>query len=104
MWAKNRGISSNGMGYLGGISWAILMAKICQLFQNHKPYKLLAEFFLIYSIWNWKAMPVNIMKPTDVRFDKYLMCVVTPGSSYNSTERVNDITYRVLNEELKRAN
>lgn len=41
VWAKNRAISSNGMGYLGGISWAILVAKICQVFPNHKPMKLL---------------------------------------------------------------
>jgi poly(A) polymerase len=59
VWAKNRGISSNAMGYLGGISWAILVAKICQIFPNHKPAKLLYEFFLIFTIWNWKV-PVRI--------------------------------------------
>lgn len=48
VWAKNRGISSNAMGYLGGISWAILIAKICQIFPNHKPVKLLYEFFYIF--------------------------------------------------------
>lgn len=42
VWAKNRGISSNSMGYLGGISWAIMLAKICQIFPHHKPSKLLA--------------------------------------------------------------
>jgi poly(A) polymerase len=42
VWAKNRGISSNGMGFLGGISWAIMLAKICQIFPHHKPSKLLA--------------------------------------------------------------
>lgn len=41
VWAKNRGISSNVMGYLGGISWAILVAKICQIFPHHKPARLL---------------------------------------------------------------
>jgi len=41
VWAKNRGISSNAMGYLGGISWAILVAKICQIFPHHKPSKLI---------------------------------------------------------------
>lgn len=28
IWAKNKGIYSNMMGYLGGISWAILLIKI----------------------------------------------------------------------------
>ena len=61
-WAKNRGINSNGMGYLGGISWAILVAKICQIFPNHKPAKLFYEFFAVYSIWNWDV-PVRIIAP-----------------------------------------
>lgn len=28
-WAKKRKVSSNIIGYLGGISWAILTSKIC---------------------------------------------------------------------------
>jgi hypothetical protein len=40
-------------------------------------------------------MPVNIMASNESH-SKYLMCVVTPGSVYNSTERVNEITFKVL--------
>ena len=29
LWAKNKNIYSNIMGYLGGVSWALLTAKIC---------------------------------------------------------------------------
>jgi len=29
LWAKANGIAENKMGYLGGISWAIMVAKIC---------------------------------------------------------------------------
>lgn len=101
VWAKNRGISSNGMGYLGGISWAILVAKICQIFPNHKPAKLLSEFFLIYSLWNWKQMRVQLMK-CDTVFSESMMCVVAPGSDYNSTERVNSVTFKVLCDEIRR--
>jgi poly(A) polymerase len=31
LWAKNKGIYTNKMGFLGGISWAIMTAKICQV-------------------------------------------------------------------------
>lgn len=33
-WAQQRGIYSGKFGYLGGISWAILVAKICQTFPH----------------------------------------------------------------------
>lgn len=33
LWAKNKGIYSNMMGYMGGISWAILVGKICQVIE-----------------------------------------------------------------------
>lgn len=76
------------MGYLGGISWAILVAKICQIFPNHKPLKLLHEFFFIYSMWNWKV-PVRLAPlPQGQAEDKgpqALMSIITPASEYNST-------------------
>lgn len=49
-------------------------------------------------------MPVTIMSCSFKETSKSLMCVVTPGSIYNSTERVNEITFKVLEEEIKRAN
>ena len=41
VWAKNMGIYSSLMGYLGGISWSILVAKICQLYPKYCPNKLI---------------------------------------------------------------
>ena len=91
VWAKNRGVSSNAMGFLGGISWAILLAKICKIFPAHTPSKLLFEFFNVYRWWDWKLFPVQLIKPTEDRDETPtgMMTVITPGSYYNSTERVN---------------
>ncbi|VDO11732.1 unnamed protein product [Brugia timori] len=51
LWAKNHGIYSNVLGYLGGVSWAILVARTCQLYPNTGPARLVQKFFLLYTKW-----------------------------------------------------
>lgn len=48
-----RGIYANVLGYLGGVSWAILVARICQLYPCAVASTIISKFFLVYSRWGW---------------------------------------------------
>eukprot|EP00003_Mantamonas_plastica_P017224 TRINITY_DN2867_c0_g1_i1.p1 TRINITY_DN2867_c0_g1~~TRINITY_DN2867_c0_g1_i1.p1 ORF type:complete len:159 (-),score=14.89 TRINITY_DN2867_c0_g1_i1:19-495(-) len=49
IWGKCRGVYSNVMGYLGGVSWAMLTARICQLYPNAAPSQIILRFFIIWD-------------------------------------------------------
>ena len=55
-------------GYLGGVSWGILTAKIIQLNQEHlwgknlSVAQLLLKFFKFYKKWDWKD-PIQLCEP-----------------------------------------
>ena len=48
---SEKGIYSNALGFLGGVSWAMLVARVCQLYPNAAPATLVQKFFLVYSKW-----------------------------------------------------
>lgn len=114
LWAKKRGLYSNVMGYLGGVSWAILVAKICQMFPKLKPNKLIRKFFEVYSQWDWNNQPISLNEikretgfscPIPVWPDdsaKSSMSIITPAfPAMNSTYNVSETTKRILLKEFE---
>lgn len=122
-WAKRRGIYSNAIGFLGGITWALLVARVCQLYPNACGYTIIKQFFIVFSKWKWPN-PVLLVAPSDAakrlnngaalsmpqwdgganyRDRLHLMPVLTPAfPSQNSTFNVGPSTFRIINSEIQR--
>ncbi|KAL4506870.1 hypothetical protein ABPG72_001291 [Tetrahymena utriculariae] len=109
IWARNNGIYENRLGYLGGISWALLLAKICQMFPNLEVNGIIEQFFLQYSSWKWPTMEVLLgpfSQPEErQKNQKFEMSIYTPAyPEYNSTERVKKINLEIIDYKIKEAN
>ncbi|XP_035450928.1 poly(A) polymerase type 3 [Spodoptera frugiperda] len=114
LWAKRHGIYSNTLGYLGGVSWAMLVARTCQLYPNALPATLVHKFFLVFSQWKW-PQPVLLKQPDSVNLgfpvwdprvnisDRFhLMPIITPAyPQQNSTFNVCASTRTVIMEEFR---
>jgi poly(A) polymerase len=49
--AVGRAIYSNVNGFLGGVAWAMLVARICQLYPNAVAGAIVSRFFIIMHQW-----------------------------------------------------
>lgn len=118
LWAKRRGIYSNVLGYLGGVSWAMLVARTCQLYPTATASTLLSKVFLVFSQWPWPkpsflrdnredTAPLGfpVWDPRTNVGDKFhLMPIITPSyPQQNSTFNVTHSTRTIIVNEFQHA-
>jgi poly(A) polymerase len=115
LWAKKCGLYSNALGFFGGVTWAMLVARICQLYPNAVAATLVHKFFYVYSQWEWPT-PVLLKLVNNVNngfpvwdpvanpFDRHhLMPIITPVyPQQNSTHNVTQSTHKIIVQEIKR--
>ena len=105
------------MGFLGGVNWAILVARICQLYPNCLAATLLTKFFRVYGMWAWpnpillraRVNPLQLGFPVwdpknNPRDRLHLMPIITPAfPEINSSYNVIPSTLRLMKTEFARA-
>ncbi|THF98478.1 hypothetical protein TEA_005973 [Camellia sinensis var. sinensis] len=91
-WAKRRGVYSNVTGFLGGVNWALLVARVCQLYPNAVP----KEDELGFSVWDPRKNP---------RDRTHHMPIIRPAfPCMNSSYNVSVSTLRVMMEQFQFGN
>jgi poly(A) polymerase len=53
LWAQRRAIYANIMGFPGGVAWAMLVARVCQLYPKATSSTMILKFFRIMEKWQW---------------------------------------------------
>ncbi|KAL3109724.1 hypothetical protein niasHT_018135 [Heterodera trifolii] len=113
-WAKNNYIYLNKMGFLNGMSLAIMVAKIVLLFPNSSLQFLLENFFLIYST-RPQQIPIQLTKIDAHNFNLFVamnekeleMPVLTPELQFhplqNATRFVTHSNAKVIRREMAQA-
>ncbi|AWO95712.1 putative poly(A) polymerase type 3-like [Scophthalmus maximus] len=115
LWAKRRNIYSNMMGFLGGISWAILVARISQVYPNATASTIVAKFFKVYSMWSW-PIPIRLREVEDCHYNlpfwdprfslsdrNHPMPIITPVyPQQNTSFNVSPSTQAIISEEIDR--
>ena len=59
LWSMKRSLYSNKLGYLGGFSWTMLVAKVCLAYPEESGEALLHKFFKFYQAWDWN-IPISL--------------------------------------------
>lgn len=63
LWAQRRAIYANIMGFPGGVAWAMLVARVCQLYPRATASVIVNKFFMVMERWQW-PQPV-LLKPIE---------------------------------------
>ncbi|KAI6152374.1 poly-A polymerase [Pisolithus tinctorius] len=115
LWAQRRAIYSNVNGFFGGVAWAILVARICQLYPNATAGAIVSRFFIIMYQWTWPQpvllkqieegpLPVRVWNPKLYPADRaHRMPIITPAyPAMCATHNVTASTQMILTEEFKK--
>ena len=115
LWAQRRAIYANVIGFPGGVAWAMLVARVCQLYPQATGSVIVGKFFRIIARWAWPQpvilkniesgpLQVRVWNPEVYKGDRFhLMPIITPAyPSMCATHNITMSTKKIILQELNR--
>ncbi|KXJ97723.1 Poly(A) polymerase central domain-domain-containing protein [Microdochium bolleyi] len=115
LWAQRRAIYANIIGFPGGVVWAMLVARVCQLYPKATAATIVSKFFLIIRNWRWPQPvqlkdpdkpPLNlrVWNPKLYKGDSFnIMPVITPAyPQMCATFNITQSAFQIIQRELSR--
>ncbi|KAK0732826.1 Poly(A) polymerase central domain-containing protein [Apiosordaria backusii] len=117
LWAQRKAIYANIMGFPGGVAWAMLVARVCQLYPKATSAVVVNKFFHIMLKWPWplpvllKDIEYNISvtrapvwNPKLYSSDRnHRMPIITPAyPAMCATHNINRSSKVVIMQELEK--
>ncbi|KAI0841681.1 Poly(A) polymerase [Hypoxylon sp. FL0890] len=115
LWAQRRAIYANIIGFPGGVVWAMMVARVCQLYPKAASGTIVTKFFQIMKSWHWPQpvqlkrmdegpLNVRVWNPKIYKSDSYhLMPVITPAyPQMCATFNITKSTMEIIQRELER--
>jgi poly(A) polymerase len=90
LWAQRKAIYANIMGYPGGVAWAMLVARVCQLYPKATSAVIVNKFFNIMLKWPW-PLPV-LLKDIEYGCPVTRVAVWNPKVSYSPMPADADVS------------
>ncbi|KAK5210311.1 polynucleotide adenylyltransferase [Exophiala xenobiotica] len=119
LWAQRRAVYANIVGYPGGVAWAMLVARVCQLYPHAVGATVVNKFFFVIKGWPWptpvmlkhiehpkgsQANEFKVWNPSIYKGDgKMLMPIITPAfPSMSATYNISKSGKTIILRELER--
>ncbi|KAF9734854.1 hypothetical protein PMIN02_007768 [Paraphaeosphaeria minitans] len=116
LWANRRAVYGFVFGFPGGIAWALMVARVCQLYPLACGSTIVAKTFYLMGQWTWprpiflkeletsNMLNLAIWNPTNNSGDrKHIMPVITPAyPSMCATHSVTPSTLAIMKKEFER--
>ena len=98
------GIYSNKLGFLGGISWALLVVRVCQFYPDQGAERIVHHFFSFYEGWDWVRKPLCVSNIEPEQTFRGIMPIITPTiPCTNSAFNVIRSTLWKMTKEITKA-